>query len=62
LTVVPDLGGKVAAAIVKERKKGEFSSVEDLAKRTKINKNVVEFITERKIIKDMPASDQAVLF
>jgi DNA polymerase-3 subunit alpha (Gram-positive type) len=62
LTVIPELGEKVAAAIEEERAKGKFKSIEDMVKRTKVNKNVVEFMKINKIIEGMPASDQAVLF
>jgi DNA polymerase-3 subunit alpha (Gram-positive type) len=62
LVVIPELGEKVAAALNEERKKGRFKSAEDMVKRTKVNKNVVEFMRANKIIEGMPASDQAVLF
>jgi DNA polymerase-3 subunit alpha (Gram-positive type) len=62
LTVIPDLGEKVAKAFGEEREKGKFTSAEDMVKRTKVNKNVVEFMRVNKIIEGMPASDQAVLF
>jgi DNA polymerase III subunit alpha, Gram-positive type len=62
LTVIPELGEKVAAAVEEERKKGKFKSIEDLIKRTKVNKNVIEFMKTNRMIEGMPASDQAVLF
>ena len=62
LTVVPELGEKVAEAIKKERKKNKFSSLEDFSKRTRVNKNVVGFIKENGIVEGMPATDQTVLF
>ncbi len=62
LTAVPGLGEKVAVSIFIERQKSDFSSVEDLVKRTKVNKNVVEFMRLNKIAGSLPDSDQAVLF
>lgn len=62
LTVIPDLGEKVAKAFGEERLKGKFTSVEDMVKRTKVNKNVVEFMRVNKMLEGIPASDQAVLF
>jgi DNA polymerase-3 subunit alpha (Gram-positive type) len=62
LTVVPSLGETVADALAKERVKEKFKSMEDMVKRTKINKNVVEFLTINGISGDIPASDQTVLF
>lgn len=62
LTVVPDLGEKVATGIGVERQRAEFSSVEDMTKRTKINKNVLKFLQDHRMLGEMPASDQIVLF
>jgi DNA polymerase-3 subunit alpha (Gram-positive type) len=62
LIIVPSLGQKVALGIALERAKGRFSSAEDLSKRTKVNKNVLEFIRVNKIAEGLPESDQAVLF
>ena len=59
---MPGLGEKVAVSIFIERQKSDFSSVEDLVKRTKVNKNVVEFMRLNKIAGSLPDSDQAVLF
>jgi DNA polymerase-3 subunit alpha (Gram-positive type) len=62
LTIVPGLGATVADAITRERVKGRFKSMEDMVKRTKVNKNVVEFLITNKIAGDMPESDQTALF
>ena len=61
LTIIPELGEKVAEAIASERVKSRFKSMEDMAKRTKINKNVIEFLITRGIT-SIPATDQTVLF
>ncbi len=62
LTVIPQLGKVAAEQLACEREKGKFSSVEDLIKRTKLNKNVIEFMKDKGIVKGLPQSDQAVLF
>lgn len=62
LSVVPSLGEKVADAIARERVKGKFKSMEEMIKRTKINKNVAEFFNTNNIAGGIPDSDQTVLF
>ncbi len=62
ITIIPQLGEKVALLIEQERKKGRFTSVEDLVRRTKVNKNVAEFMKNKGLIEGLPQSDQAVLF
>jgi len=62
LSIVPDLGESLAAAFGKEREKSKFSSLEDMIKRTRANKNVVEFIRKNNIAKGIPESDQTALF
>jgi DNA polymerase-3 subunit alpha (Gram-positive type) len=61
-SVVPSLGEKVADAIARERLKGPFKSMEEMIKRTKINKNVAEFFSSNNIAGGIPESDQIVLF
>jgi DNA polymerase-3 subunit alpha (Gram-positive type) len=62
LTIIPDLGEKVADAIAAERIKSRFKSMEDMVKRTKVNKNVIEFLNTRGIAETIPATDQTVMF
>ncbi len=64
LILVPELGEKTAESIVRERKNGKFSSIEDLLKRTKPkpNKNVIQFMKQNKILNLLPETDQAILF
>ena len=61
-SVIPSLGEKAAGSIAREREKGKFKSMEEMIKRTKINKNVAEFLTANNIAGGIPASDQIVLF
>ena len=62
LTIIPQLGRVAAEQFACEREKGRFTSVEDMMKRTKLNKNVIEFMKDKGIVKGLPQSDQAVLF
>lgn len=62
LTVLPQLGKVAAEQFACEREKAKFSSFEDMIKRTKLNKNVIEFMKDKGIVKGLPQSDQAVLF
>ncbi len=59
---LPGLGTNVAESIVSARNKRPFSSIEDLLKRTKVNKSHVEMMKKIGILKDLPESDQFSLF
>ncbi len=59
---LPGLGETAAEAIVEERKKGPFSSIEDLVERCGVNKNVVEILKTHGCLKDIPDSKQVSLF
>ncbi|MFW5992192.1 MAG: PolC-type DNA polymerase III, partial [Halanaerobiaceae bacterium] len=56
------LGKSAAQSIAATREEGEFSSVEDLVKRTSISKNVVEIMQDHGTITDMPEKNQLSLF
>ncbi len=56
------VGENAAKALAVERTKGEFSSIESLKKRSKINKTAIEALTKHKVLKDIPESDQLSLF
>jgi DNA polymerase III subunit alpha, Gram-positive type len=62
LTGLPGLGETAADAIVDERAKGEFVTVEDLVDRCGVNKNVVEILKDHGCLKSLPDSNQAALF
>lgn len=62
LSVIPSLGEKAAEAIARERTISKFKSMEEMIKRTKINKNVAEFLVANNIASHIPTSDQIVLF
>ncbi len=57
------LGLTCAQRIAEERQKGQpFRSVEDLARRTGANKNVVEILTRHGCLGVLPKTDQVCLF
>nr|WP_235599709.1 hypothetical protein [Kosmotoga sp. DU53] len=49
-------------SIIKEREKRPFSSVEDLLKRTSINKTHVEILRKYGAFKGLPEKEQITLF
>lgn len=59
---VPNLGEGVAQAIVEAREKEEFLSIEDLIKKTRISKKVVEHLSENGILSGLHATNQLSLF
>ncbi|MGO1579806.1 MAG: PolC-type DNA polymerase III [Peptoniphilaceae bacterium] len=56
------IGEQVAINIVKESKIKEFLSIEDLVKRTKATKSVIETLKNNNIIANLPESNQLSLF
>ena len=56
------VGENAAINIQKERENGEFISKEDLRKRTKISKTVVETLSNHGSINDMSEKNQLSLF
>ncbi|MEW5692479.1 MAG: PolC-type DNA polymerase III [Candidatus Hydrogenedentota bacterium] len=62
LMAVEGLGYTVAERIVKERKNGEFRSIEDFKKRTLLNKTILENFKHAGILKTIPETDQTTLF
>ncbi|WP_240739330.1 helix-hairpin-helix domain-containing protein [Marinitoga lauensis] len=59
---VPNLGEKAAISIVNARQEKEFLSVEDLLKRTGINKTTVETFRKLGMLKGLPEKNQVNLF
>jgi DNA polymerase-3 subunit alpha (Gram-positive type) len=56
------LGITAAQNIIKERNKGKFTSIEDLQRRTRITKNVVQILRQNGILRDLQETDQLSLF
>ncbi len=59
---IDGLGGTVAEKIIEEREKQDFISKEDLSKRGKVSKTLIEKMTLMGIISDLPESNQLSLF
>lgn len=56
------VGQNAAKSIVDARQEGEFISLEDLRKRTKVTKTVIEMLVSHGCIKDLPETNQLSLF
>lgn len=59
---LPGVGTNAAKAIVKAREDGEFLSKEDLQKRAKISKTVLEYLDGQGCLEGMPEANQLSLF
>lgn len=59
---IPSLGTSVAQQIVEARKEKPFLSKEDLAKRGKVSKTVIEYMNENGVLKGLPDENQLSLF
>ena len=62
LVSVDGLGDSVAKKVVEERQITEFISLEDILKRTKLNKTVVELMKHYKFLPDISLTNQQTLF
>ena len=59
---IDGLGDTVAMAIVKEREKRPFISINDLQKRAKVSKTLIDRMMTMGILDDLPESNQLSLF
>lgn len=59
---VPSLGLNVAKQIVAAREDRPFISKEDLSKRGKVSKSLIDFMTENGVLNDLPDENQLSLF
>ncbi|HLQ74996.1 MAG TPA: PolC-type DNA polymerase III [Alloiococcus sp.] len=59
---VPSLGMSVAKTIVEERDKSDFLSKEDLSKRGKVSKTVIEYMDNNHVLDHLPDENQLSLF
>src|SRR5690606_29329238 len=59
---VPGIGESAARAIAAAREEGPFVSVEDFQQRAKASKTVVELLSGMGCFRDLPESNQLVLF
>ncbi len=62
ICALPGLGNTVARNIISERNKGEFSSIEDLRRRAKVTKNVIQILKENGVLRGLQETDQISLF
>ena len=59
---IDGLGENVAKAIVKEREQSPFLSIEDVQKRGKVSKTLIDKMIEMGILEGLPESNQLSLF
>ncbi len=59
---IPGLGTNAAYNIVKAREQGEFLSKEDLQKRGKVSKTIMEFLDQQGCLEALPDQNQLSLF
>ena len=62
LNALPGLGETAALTVVEARRQGTFETVEQLRKRAKLNKSMIQLLKETGCIGDMPESDQVSIF
>ena len=62
LNAIAGLGESAAISIVEARKNGEFTSQSDLLQRTKISKTIMETLANNGCLRDLPESEQYLLF
>ncbi|HIP92057.1 MAG TPA: DUF655 domain-containing protein, partial [Thermotoga sp.] len=59
---LPGLGDSVAESIIKARQERPFTSMEDLLKRTKVNRTQLEMMKRMGVLGDLPDTEQFSLF
>ena len=59
---IPGLGLNVANKIVEARQEQPFISKKDLATRGKVSKTLIDYMTENKVLDDLPDENQLSLF
>ncbi|MBS6196724.1 MAG: PolC-type DNA polymerase III [Clostridiales bacterium] len=62
LDSIEGLGDKAADAVVLAARDGQFLSKDDFRQRTKVSKNVIDFMDDLRIFGDIPESNQISLF
>lgn len=62
LASMPGIGVSAAENIVVARQDGEFTSIEDIRRRSGVSKTVTEALTEHGCLSDLPETDQLSLF
>ena len=59
---IPGLGAGAAKSIVEARQQAAFLSKEDLQKRGKVSKTIIDFMEENGVLEGLPDEDQLSLF
>ncbi|GER69010.1 DNA polymerase III PolC-type [Weizmannia acidilactici] len=59
---IPGLGTNAAVNIVKAREEGEFLSKEDLQRRGKVSKTIMEYLDQHGCLESLPEQNQLSLF
>lgn len=59
---IPGLGTSVAEQIITARNRAPFLSKEDLQKRGKVSKTIIEYLDEHGVLEGLPDEDQLSLF
>ncbi len=62
LCTIQGLGKNAALNIVKERKNGEFFTIQEFRERTKVSKTVISLLKASGILKGIPDTNQLTLF
>lgn len=62
LKTLPGLGRSAAANLVEARRERPFTSQEDLRRRGRVSKNVLEVLNEHGCLRHLPPTDQLILF
>ncbi|MGI6485177.1 MAG: PolC-type DNA polymerase III [Tepidanaerobacteraceae bacterium] len=62
ICTLPGLGSTAAHNISIEREKGKFSSIEDLRKRTRVTRNVIQILKDNGVLRGLQETDQLSLF
>ncbi|MDH7479534.1 MAG: PolC-type DNA polymerase III, partial [Syntrophomonadaceae bacterium] len=62
LKTLPGLGKSAAANLVEARRERPFTSQEDLRRRGRVSKNVLEVLNEHGCLRHLPPTDQLILF
>ncbi|HFI0463497.1 TPA: PolC-type DNA polymerase III [Streptococcus suis] len=61
-SAIPGLGSNVAQQIIKARQEAEFLSKEDLQRRGKVSKTIIEYLNDQGVLDHLPDHDQLTLF
>lgn len=61
-SALPGVGLAAANSLVEARNEGNFTSLEDIQRRGRVNKTVIDILERNGCLRDLPATDQLSLF